>query len=338
MCLIAWRAAATAPWPLLLAANRDEFHAREAQAIHRWPALPASARLGHRLPVAERHPPSAPAFVIAGRDLVGGGTWLGLAVTARGLRIAMLTNLRNGRALPVPPDAPSRGLLVTDVLGADEPVQAAMERLGAHEDLPRMAGFNLVAIELTAMELTAMEELTVMARTGTEAPDLETSDTAAPGFTIVTSYLAHAGPGASSRAGPRRIAEGIHGLSNGELDAPWPKTRALTAAIARAGELRDATSTDPTGLAAADALLLDCLADRRPAPAGDLPDTGIDPARESWLSSPFIASEHYGTRCSTLVAVSADGRFDILERRYDRDGKVIGDARETISQARWRPQ
>ena len=334
MCLIAWRTAATAPWPLLLAANRDEFHAREAQAIHRWPALPASARLGHRLPMAERRPASAtaPAFVIAGRDLVGGGTWLGLAVTTRGLRIAMLTNLRNGRALPVAPDAPSRGLLVTDVLGADEPVQAAMERLGAHEDLPRMAGFNLVAIELTAMELTAMEQ------TDTKAPGPEMIGTAAPGFTIVTSYLAHAGPGASSRAGPRRIEDGIHGLSNGELDAPWPKTRALTAAIARAGELRDATATDPTGLAAADALLLDCLADRRPAPAGDLPDTGIDPARESWLSSPFIASEHYGTRCSTLVAVSADGRFDILERRYDRDGKIIGEARETISQARWRPQ
>lgn len=322
MCLIAWRTAATAPWPLLLAANRDEFHLRDAQALHRWPTLPTLARLGRRPSLTGGHSPSAatPAFVIAGRDLVGGGTWLGLAVTARGLRIVMLTNLRNGRALPVAPDAPSRGLLVTDLLGADEAARVAMERLAAHEDLPRMAGFNLVAIELTAREPT-----------GAEHAGQETTATAAPGFTIVTSYLAHAGPDAastSSQVKPRRVGEGIHGLSNGALDAPWPKTRALSAAIARAGDLRDAAATDPAGLAAADALLLDCLADRRPAPAADLPDTGIDPARESWLSSPFISSEHYGTRCSTLVAVAADGRFDIVERRYDREGRVIGDARE----------
>ena len=78
MCLIAWRTAPTSPWPLLLAANRDEFHAREALPLHRWSGA--------------RH------LIIAGKDLVGGGTWLGLAVTRRGLRLAMLTNVRNGRA------------------------------------------------------------------------------------------------------------------------------------------------------------------------------------------------------------------------------------------------
>lgn len=310
MCLIAWRTAPLARWPLVLAANRDEFHGREARPIHRWAELPISTRRA-----ASR--PSTPGLVIAGRDLLGGGTWLGLARTARGLRVAMLTNLRNGRAPRLAADAPSRGLLVTDVLAADGPAYDAMARLADGDDLPRMAGFNLVAIDLT--------------------PAATRAATAQPGrasaWTVDTSYLSHAGPDdAASRVDgplpdrrPRSIDAGLHGLSNGALDAPWPKTRALMAAVAQAGDWRDAAG--PHGRA--DALLLDCLADRRPASAQELPDTGIDRERERWLSSPFIASEQYGTRCSTLIAVDEAGRFEILERCYDRNGQPIGDTRET---------
>jgi uncharacterized protein with NRDE domain len=69
---------------LVVAANRDEFHAREAASAHWWP----DGRL-------------------AGLDRVGGGTWFG--VDARG-RWALVTNFREG--IPRDPDAPSRGMLV----------------------------------------------------------------------------------------------------------------------------------------------------------------------------------------------------------------------------------
>lgn len=324
MCLIAWRTAPASPWPLLLAANRDEFHAREALPLHRWSGA--------------RH------LIIAGKDLVGGGTWLGLAVTRRGLRLAMLTNVRNGRAPAAGLDAPSRGLLVSGLLGADEPASVMLSRLAGSEDLPRMAGFNLVAIDLTAAAVSgSLEDPPVPSPVASRPPAAAGGSDSRPGWSIVTRYLSHPGPAVGpiqatgsrpfTRTAPHRIADGVHGLSNGALDAPWPKTRVLMAAITRAGQLRDAAAGAESREAVADRAeadrqVLGCLTDRRPAPTGDLPDTGIDPAREQWLSSPFIPGEHYGTRCSTLIAISAEGRFEVFERRYGHDGSVQGDTRE----------
>ena len=75
-----------------------------------------------------REPARVP--VIAGRDLVAGGTWLGL--TEEG-RFAAVTNVR-GEAPD--PDKASRGALVTDMLAGEEPA-----------DLAAYNPFNLIAVE-----------------------------------------------------------------------------------------------------------------------------------------------------------------------------------------------
>ena len=75
-------------YPLIIAANRDEFHSRPALAAHWW----ASGAL-------------------AGKDMSGGGTWFGVGATGRW---ALITNFREGS--PRDPNAPSRGHLVTDAL------------------------------------------------------------------------------------------------------------------------------------------------------------------------------------------------------------------------------
>jgi uncharacterized protein with NRDE domain len=89
MCLIAWNWQPESSTPLLLLANRDEFYARAALALHWW----------------------QDADVLAGRDLQAGGTWLGVS---RSGRLAALTNYR----LPVndPTPKPSRGGLVAGFL------------------------------------------------------------------------------------------------------------------------------------------------------------------------------------------------------------------------------
>ena len=96
MCLIvlAWQ---THPdYPLVVAANRDEFFARPAASIAFWSDAPQ---------------------VLAGRDLEAGGTWLGVT---RDARFAALTNYREARRPRQ--DAPSRGALVADFLiGNDDP-------------------------------------------------------------------------------------------------------------------------------------------------------------------------------------------------------------------------
>ena len=89
MCLVVVALEAHPKFSLVIAANRDEFHAREALPAH-W---------GERPPFAG---------VLAGRDLEAGGTWLGVR---RNGRWALLTNVREGRGNNNQ-TAPSRGGLV----------------------------------------------------------------------------------------------------------------------------------------------------------------------------------------------------------------------------------
>jgi len=114
LALIAWRAHPV--YPLVLAANRDEFHARAAAPATWWPGVPR---------------------MLAGRDLVAGGSWLGIAPDAR---FAVLTNFRGG--VRNDPAAPSRGALVPDTLARVEPVAATLARLAHTAGVYN--GFNLL--------------------------------------------------------------------------------------------------------------------------------------------------------------------------------------------------
>ena len=90
MCLIflAWHV--HPDYPLVVAANRDEFFARPTAAAGFWPDAPQ---------------------VLAGRDLEAGGTWMGIT---RSGRFAALTNFRD--PAQVRAGVPSRGALVADYL------------------------------------------------------------------------------------------------------------------------------------------------------------------------------------------------------------------------------
>jgi uncharacterized protein with NRDE domain len=121
--------------------------------------------------------------------------------------------------------------------------------------------------------------------------------------------------------GRQRVAPGLHAVSNGPFDAPWPKSNRASRALAQwldEHEVADAREADVTPLLLA-------LADQTPAPDSLLPDTGIGLERERKLSSPFVRDPRYGTRCSTVVLVQQDGiRF--VERRYGAPGDVLGES------------
>jgi uncharacterized protein with NRDE domain len=120
MCLVALAIDQSRRFPLVVAANRDEFFARPAARLAWWSPKPEAAS------------------VLGGRDLESGGTWMGL--TAAG-RLALLTNLRGG--LRHDPAAPSRGGIVTAWLCAQEPAHKFWMRtaLSGHN------GFNLIAAD-----------------------------------------------------------------------------------------------------------------------------------------------------------------------------------------------
>lgn len=109
----------------------------------------------------------------------------------------------------------------------------------------------------------------------------------------------------------QNLDPGIHGLSNGPLDVPWPKTVRLKASLAA---WIDGGGDHPARLLdslAADTLTLISSAAGEPA---DSPSSPI-----------FIRNPLYGTRCSTVVAIDAQGAGVMIERRFAADGTALGD-------------
>jgi uncharacterized protein with NRDE domain len=136
------------------------------------------------------------------------------------------------------------------------------------------------------------------------------------GFNLLAGDLAHGAWGSNRASQTRVLDDGVHGLSNAQLDTPWPKlewTRAGVAAWARRGD----PDVEP---------LFELLASRARPPDDALPATGVPLEWERVLSSPFIASERYGTRSSTVLAIARDGVATLRERAFDAAGTPVGEA------------
>jgi len=243
MCLVVLAVDTHPRLALVLAANRDEYHAR--------PAAPAT--WGRDAPYRD---------VLAGRDLMAGGTWL--AVRRDG-RFALVTNVREGKAQD--PAARSRGELPLLALRPDRTVDQDIEDI----DGARYNRFNLIAGD-------------------------------ARGFAWMS----------NSAANVRRVANGVHGLSNAQLDVPWPKV-VRTQERLKSWLRGDGTSFEP---------LFEALGDRAHAPDALLPATGVPLARERMLSAPFIQGEDYGTRCSTVLTIDRGGHARFVERSFAPDGTL----------------
>ena len=116
MCLIllAWQV--HPDYPLVVAANRDEFFQRPAAPAGFWPDAPS---------------------VFAGRDLEAGGSWLGIT---RQLGFAALTNYREGRQSGS--STPSRGELVAQYLLGPHDPEAFLDALSMRATAYN--GFNLL--------------------------------------------------------------------------------------------------------------------------------------------------------------------------------------------------
>jgi uncharacterized protein with NRDE domain len=239
MCLIllAWRA--RADYPLVLAANRDEFYLRPSAPAQFWKDRPD---------------------ILGGRDLEKGGTWL--AVSRAG-RLAAVTNYRDGRGRRAA--RRSRGELVAGfVAGTDEPDRyvAGLAATAADYD-----GFNLVVGSL---------------------------------WGGIAYY--------SNRGGaPHRLQPGVHGLSNHLLNSPWPKVER-----GKAG-LLDLLAAPVDDLVPA---LFALLEDQTPPPDHLLPDTGVGHAWERVLSTAFVRTPDYGTRCTTVILADAAGQVRFIEHTH----------------------
>ncbi|MGV7206429.1 NRDE family protein [Oxalobacteraceae bacterium A2-2] len=187
MCLIVFAWKVVPGVPLVAAANRDEFYQRATAPAAPWPDHP---------------------HIYGGRDLLAGGSWMGIAQSPqplggmRGSRFAAITNIR------APSEhkehAPSRGHLVADFLAGGMTPQEYVAAIEA--DASAYNGYNLV--------LADRDTLVWYSNKGQDDP----------------------------RNG-QPLEPGIYGLSNALLDAPWPKvlkTKAQFASLLCLGAPDDA--------------------------------------------------------------------------------------------------
>jgi len=122
MCLIVFAWQPTQAVPLIVAANRDEFHERPSLPLAPWEEMPE---------------------LIAGRDLQAGGTWMGATLDGR---FAALTNIRSPGQAPSPR---SRGELPVRYLRGQLSPEAYLSALQARRS--DYAGFNLLVGDIRTL-------------------------------------------------------------------------------------------------------------------------------------------------------------------------------------------
>jgi uncharacterized protein with NRDE domain len=111
----------------------------------------------------------------------------------------------------------------------------------------------------------------------------------------------------------RAVEPGVHGLSNGLLDAPWPKIEKGKSILQELLGSKQEIRTDQ---------LIAMMNDRERAEHQDLPNTGVPLELEILLSSAFIENSRrgYGTLCSTALIQKRDGSLRFAEQNYDSTG------------------
>ncbi|CAM9389881.1 unnamed protein product [Scytosiphon promiscuus] len=318
-------------YKLIAASNRDEILDRATSPIHFWEDANSS--------------------LLAGRDLVAGGTWLGVS---RSGKFASVTNI------------PSTWDTVLEAMADGRWTSLASLAYRASGG----RGWSAVEASLSLLNSAIFSSPRGSSlgdrrsRGGLVADFLKGDETAEDycarlskargrrygGFNLVVTdptgaWLLSNGDG----AGITRLEHGFYGVSNATLDAPWPKmvhgkSRVLQVLLRLAA---DKTLTED---ALVD-LLMDVLADEAPCPpqpsrgpSGRVPKdcwpsrlrVCVPPSIEpgTWWAWPlqlpwFEAAgkppqgRAHGTRSSTVVLIDAAGRTKVVERNLGR-GNVDG--------------
>lgn len=109
------------------------------------------------------------------------------------------------------------------------------------------------------------------------------------------------------KEGIQKLSPGFYGISNKLLETPWPK-------VVRGKQKLRPLFERP--LLNADEIL-EALYDDERAPLDELPDTGLAQTRELALSSMFIKTDNYGSRCSTVMSIDKNDNLQFTERVYN---------------------
>lgn len=244
MCLVAFSWKNHSKFPLIISANRDEFFDRPTQTLHQWNS-----------------------GIIAGKDLRGGGTWMGFHPSGKW---ALLTNYRD--FTKAQRGEISRGKLVQDFLENDATPEVYLDRVFKNKD--RYEGFNLLVSD--------GEKLLYLSNYQSEIDEIQ---------------------------------PGIHGLSNGLINDPWPKV-----------ELAKTQLTQAIAEKISEEKLLTILKSRTTHPIENLPKTGASEQMEIGLSAQLIRlPPNYGTVSASAVIKNQQGKTTVTERTFKWDSTSYTD-------------
>jgi uncharacterized protein with NRDE domain len=126
------------------------------------------------------------------------------------------------------------------------------------------------------------------------------------GFNLLTGDSKHLFYSNNINGDREEVEPGIHGLSNAFLDTSWPKVETAKKEFTRAIS-SDEIDRD---------LIFGFLQNSETYPQESLPNTGLDPDMEKAVSSIFIETDGYGTRCSTLLMIDNSGTVHFIEKTY----------------------
>lgn len=102
------------------------------------------------------------------------------------------------------------------------------------------------------------------------------------------------------------VPPGVHVISNAFLNTPWPKAawvqKSFKSLLKSSNTVVDA--------------VFDIFLNQQTYPKESLPKTGLSPEMEKAMSSAFIQTDNYGTRCSTFIRLKNNGKYYFEERNF----------------------
>jgi uncharacterized protein with NRDE domain len=125
------------------------------------------------------------------------------------------------------------------------------------------------------------------------------------------------GGNGTARLTTHSAANGVTGLSNTAPDQPWPKLtwlnqQLLTHLKAKQPDIEH---------------LMSLLARSIPVPDSTAPDSSnFDNSKQGVPATPFVTGEQYGTRCSTVITISRQGKCQFIERSFGPGGTAAGES------------
>ena len=300
---------------LVVLSNRDEFYNRSSERAHSWSvqeirsAVTSTDKEDDEQENGDEKPS---ATILAGRDCVGGGTWMG--IDPKRNRFAAVTNFRMGMGACLP-----RNSVVVNNQNNNQSQSSSRKR--SRGSLP---------IDFLASDMDSMAFL--------HQPHISDGNTY-DGFNMLVfdgKTLAYASNRKLDEVGggrPRELTDGIYGLCNGLLDDSWPKVvkgKELLEVKLSEHELISSDIEDSAAISS----LLNIMQDTERPQDDLLPDTGIPIELERGYSSIFVhvPSIDYGTRSSAIVVMDGDGAQLFAEREYNmrRGGDQEGEEQDTV--------